>query len=61
MPIKSMLVSIAVVLVFLVFMVVLAWGDLQTRPARLEKQSDPHLGRRWTPKSRLINWISAQT
>jgi hypothetical protein len=35
MPIDSMLVSAAVILMFLVFAGVLAWGEIQTRPARL--------------------------
>ena len=34
MPIDSMLVSAAVILMFLVFAGVLAWGEIQTRPAR---------------------------
>lgn len=33
MPVDSMLVSAAVILMFLIFGAVLAWGDLQTRPA----------------------------
>jgi hypothetical protein len=32
MPIDSMLVSSAVILMFLVFAGVLAWGEIQTRP-----------------------------
>jgi hypothetical protein len=35
MPIDSMLVSVAVISMFLAFAGVLAWGDFQTRPARL--------------------------
>lgn len=34
MPIDSILVSAAVILMFLVFAGVLAWGDFQSRPAR---------------------------
>jgi hypothetical protein len=34
MPIDSMLVSAAVILMFLVFAGALAWGEIQTRPAR---------------------------
>jgi hypothetical protein len=35
MPIDSMLLSAAVILMFLVFAGVLAWGEIQTRPGRL--------------------------
>ena len=35
MPVDSMLVSAAVILMFLVFAGVPAWGEIQTRPARL--------------------------
>jgi len=34
MPIDAMLVSAAVLSMFLVFAGVLAWGEIQTRPAR---------------------------
>jgi hypothetical protein len=34
MPLDSILVSAAVVSVFLIFSIVLLWGDLQTRPMR---------------------------
>jgi hypothetical protein len=35
MPFDTMLVSAAVISMFLVFAGVLAWGEIQTRPARL--------------------------
>jgi hypothetical protein len=35
MPIDAMLVSAAVISMFLVFAGVLAWGEIQTRPARV--------------------------
>jgi len=35
MPIDAILVSAAVVSMFLVFGAAVVWGDLQTRPARL--------------------------
>jgi hypothetical protein len=34
MPVDSMLVSAAVILMFVVFAGVLAWGDLQSQPIR---------------------------
>jgi hypothetical protein len=34
MPIDTMLVSAAVISMFLVFACVLAWGEIQTRPPR---------------------------
>jgi hypothetical protein len=40
MPVDSMLVALSVVLMFVVFGAVLAWGDLQTRPKQLAQQSD---------------------
>ena len=40
MPVDSMLVTAGVVLMFVVFAAVLAWGDLQTRPKQLAQQSD---------------------
>jgi hypothetical protein len=36
-----MMVSIAVVAMFAIFAVVLAWGDRQTRPDRLQAGSSP--------------------
>jgi hypothetical protein len=39
MPIDSLLVSVGVVAMFVVFAAVLAWGDMQTRPKRLSEQS----------------------
>jgi len=39
MPTESLLVSICVIAMFVVFGAVLAWGDLQTRPKQLAKQS----------------------
>ena len=39
MPIDTMLVSAAVISMFLVFAGVLAWGDFQTRPARLRSET----------------------
>jgi hypothetical protein len=41
MPIDTMLVSVAVISMFLVFAGVLAWGDFQTRPARLTAVAHP--------------------
>ena len=35
MPFIGMVVSVAVVVMFLAFAAVLLWGDLQTRPDRL--------------------------
>ncbi len=43
MPIDSMLVSAAVILMFLVFAGVLAWGEIQTRPT-LVTQSQKRRG-----------------
>ncbi len=40
MPVDSMLVAAAVTAMFVVFAAVLAWGDLQTRPKQLARQSD---------------------
>jgi hypothetical protein len=40
MPVESILVSIAVASMFIIFAGVLLWGDLQTRPAR--HQTDSH-------------------
>lgn len=40
MPVDSMLVAASVVLMFVVFAAVLAWGDLQTRPKQLAQQSN---------------------
>lgn len=39
MPTESLLVSICVVAMFVVFAAVLAWGDMQTRPKQLAEQS----------------------
>jgi cbb3-type cytochrome oxidase subunit 3 len=39
MPVDSMLVTAAVVLMFVVFAAVLAWGAFQTRPKQLAQQS----------------------
>ena len=39
MPTESLLVSICVVAMFVVFGAVLAWGDRQTRPKQLAEQS----------------------
>lgn len=40
MPVDSMLVSLAVILMFVVFAAALAWADFQTRPKQLAQQSD---------------------
>ncbi|MCK1516226.1 hypothetical protein IVB22_27660 [Bradyrhizobium sp. 190] len=40
MPADSMLVAAGVVLMFVVFAAVLAWGDFQTRPKQLAQQTD---------------------
>ena len=40
MPVDSMLVAASVVIMFVVFAVVLAWGDLQTRTKQLAQQSN---------------------
>ena len=40
MPTDSLLVAVCVVAMFVVFAAVLFWGDLQTRPKQLAKQSD---------------------
>ena len=39
MPVDSMLVAAGVVIMFVVFAAVLAWGDFQTRPKQLAQQS----------------------
>ena len=39
MPLDAMLVSAAVVSMFLLFAAVVAWGDYQTRPERLKAPS----------------------
>jgi len=41
MPFDAMLVSAAVVVMFLAFAGVLLWGDYQTRPDRLKADSNP--------------------
>ena len=41
MPFDSMLVSAAVVAMFLVFAGAVAWGDYQTRPDRLKADAKP--------------------
>jgi hypothetical protein len=40
MPADSMLVALAVTAMFVVFAAVLVWGDRQTRPSQLSRQSD---------------------
>lgn len=40
MPVDSMLVAASVVMMFVVFAAVLAWGDIQTRPDQSDRQSD---------------------
>jgi len=40
MPVDSMIVAAGVVVMFVVFAAVLAWGDFQTRPKQLAQQSD---------------------
>jgi hypothetical protein len=40
MPFDAMVVSVAVVAMFLAFAVVLLWGDLQTRPDRPNADSN---------------------
>lgn len=39
MPTDSLLVSVCVVAMFVVFAAVLFWGDLQTRPKQLDDSS----------------------
>jgi hypothetical protein len=39
MPIDSLIVSVCVVAMFVVFAAVLAWGDMQTRPKQLADSS----------------------
>jgi hypothetical protein len=39
MPVDSILVAASVVIMFVVFAAVLAWGDFQTRPKQLAQQS----------------------
>ena len=39
MPIDSLIVTVCVVAMFVVFAAVLVWGDLQTRPKHLAKSS----------------------
>jgi len=39
MPVDSLIVSVCVVAMFVVFAAVLAWGDMQTRPKQLSGQS----------------------
>lgn len=41
MPYDAMVVSAAVVVVFVVFAAVLLWADFQTRPDRLKANSTP--------------------
>jgi hypothetical protein len=41
MPVDAMVVSAAVVAMFLALAGVLLWGDLQTRPDRLKGDSNP--------------------
>ncbi len=40
MPADSIIVSVCVIAMFTIFAVVLYWGDRQTRPQELAKQSD---------------------
>ena len=40
MPVDSMLVAASVVVMFVVFAAVLAWGEFQTRPEHLAQQAD---------------------
>jgi hypothetical protein len=40
MPADSILVSVCVIAMFVVFAAVLYWGDRQTRPEQLARQSD---------------------
>jgi hypothetical protein len=40
MPIDSLLVPASVVVMFVVFAAVLAWGDFQTRPKQSARQSN---------------------
>jgi len=39
MPVDSLIVSVCVVAMFVVFAAVLIWGDMQTRPKQLAQQS----------------------
>ena len=39
MPVDSLIVSVCVIAMFVVFGVALIWGDLQTRPKQLAQQS----------------------
>ncbi|WP_197520873.1 hypothetical protein [Bradyrhizobium icense] len=39
MPTESLLITVCVVAMFVVFAAVLFWGDLQTRPKQLAKSS----------------------
>jgi hypothetical protein len=39
MPIGSLIVSVCVVAMFVLFATVLAWGDMQTRPKQLAESS----------------------
>jgi hypothetical protein len=41
MPFDAMLVSLAVLIMFLAFAGVLLWGDFQTRPDRLKANTNP--------------------
>ena len=41
MPVDAMLVSLAVVVMFVLFGAVVLWGDLQTRPDRLKNSTNP--------------------
>jgi hypothetical protein len=41
MPFDAMVVSAAVLIIFLAFAGVLLWGDMQTRPDRLNSRSQP--------------------
>jgi hypothetical protein len=59
MPIDTMLVSAAVISMFLVFAGVLAWGEIQTRPERL-KAVAPSQQRRGN-KSALKNFIAPRS
>ena len=39
MPVESLIVSVCVVAMFVLFAAVLAWGDMQTRPKQLAASS----------------------
>jgi hypothetical protein len=59
MPIDSILVSVAVVIMFVVFGAVLMWGDHQTSPKQLAQRADTSAESLIPGDSSLGLWVSS--